>query len=264
MLVDLARTLGTDFSIQTILDQLVVRIVDVLPIDGAGVTLIDPRLDPHHVAASNASALLFEQLQSDLGEGPCVAAYSSGEAVAVPDLRNDDRFSRFRPPALANGMGAVFAFPLRSTDRPLGALDLYCDEVRALGPQEMSTAQTLADVAAAYLLNARARAALLDLSEQFRLSALHDELTGLPNRLLLRQRLDHAALRARRSRKLVAVLFIDLDRFKQVNDRFGHQVGDDLLVAVAERLTNLLRPGDTLARLSGDEFVILCDDLDLE
>jgi len=57
------------------------------------------------------------------------------------------------------------------------------------------------------------------------------------------------------------VFFVDLDRFKEVNDTYGHQVGDELLVALAERLTALLRPGDTLARLSGDEFVILCEDL---
>ena len=264
VLVELARTLGTDFSIQTILDQLVVRIVDVLPISGAGVTLIDPSLDPHYVAASDPAALRFEELQSELGEGPCLEAYASGRAVAVPDLGTDPRFSRFAPRAVDEGLASVFAFPLRWNDRPLGALDLYRDELGTLDRYEMGAAQTLADVTTAYLLNAKARADLLDSTEKFRASSLHDELTGLPNRLLLRQRLDHAALRARRSRKLVAVLFIDLDRFKEVNDRFGHHVGDDLLVALAARLTHLLRPGDTLARLSGDEFVILCDDLDLE
>jgi len=264
VLVELARTLGTDFSIQTILDHLVLRIVDVLPIDGAGVTLINSRLDPHYVAASNPAALRFEKLQSELGEGPCLEAYSSGGAVTVPDLRQDARFSRFGPRAVEDGLAAVFAFPLRANDQRLGALDLYRDLPGTMDPGEMGDAQTLADVASAYLFNANARADLREASERFRESSLHDDLTGLPNRLLLRQRLDHAALRARRSRKLVAVLFIDLDRFKQVNDRFGHHVGDDLLVAVAERLTHLLRPGDTLARLSGDEFVILCDDLDQE
>jgi diguanylate cyclase (GGDEF)-like protein len=69
-------------------------------------------------------------------------------------------------------------------------------------------------------------------------------------------------LRARHSEKLVAVYFVDLDEFKLVNDAFGHHVGDELLVAVADRLGGAMRPGDTLARLSGDEFVILCEDLD--
>ena len=126
----------------------------------------------------------------------------------------------------------------------------------------MAAAQTLADVAAAYLINAQARADLQDVLGPAREAALHDALTGLPNRALMLERLEHASRRGRRSRKTSAVFFLDLDRFKAVNDTYGHHVGDELLVAVAERLTAVLRPGDTLARLSGDEFVILCEDLD--
>jgi diguanylate cyclase (GGDEF)-like protein len=73
--------------------------------------------------------------------------------------------------------------------------------------------------------------------------------------------LEHAFRAARRSGSPSAVFFLDLDRFKQVNDTYEHQVGDALLVAVAQRLTGALRPGDSLARLSGDEFVVLCPDL---
>ena len=98
-----------------------------------------------------------------------------------------------------------------------------------------------------------------DASEQFHTSSLHDPLTGLPNRRLLLERLEHALLRSGRLGYPVAILFIDLDRFKSVNDNHGHLVGDDLLVAVAERMASLIRPGDTLARLSGDEFVIVCE-----
>jgi diguanylate cyclase (GGDEF)-like protein len=125
----------------------------------------------------------------------------------------------------------------------------------------MSVAQTLADVAAAYLLNAQARRDLRASAERSRKRALHDALTGLPNRTLLLERLDHAVLRARRSGKMAAVLFADLDDFKAVNDMYGHSVGDELLVAITQRLTSRLRSGDTLARLSGDEFVVLCEDL---
>ena len=126
----------------------------------------------------------------------------------------------------------------------------------------MGVAQTLADVAAAYLLNAQAREEARVASDLFHHNALHDPLTGLPNRLLLQERIEHANLRASRSHGKAAVLFADLDRFKQVNDTHGHQVGDELLVAVAQRLSGLVRPGDTLARVSGDEFVFLCEDLD--
>jgi diguanylate cyclase (GGDEF)-like protein len=262
VLSEFARTLGTDFPIQAILDHLVLCIVDVLPISAAGVTVISPGADPRYVAASDGSALRFEQLQTELGQGPCIAAYETGEAVAVPDLREDGRFPQFAPRALAEGLMAVFTFPLGRDHRQLGALDLYRSAPGMLDSGAMAAAQTLADVAAAYLLNAEARAELQKSTEQAHRMSLHDALTGLPNRILLIQRLDHAILRCRRSGKTVAILFADLDGFKGVNDTYGHHVGDALLVAVADRMTGLLRPGDTLARLAGDEFVILCEDLD--
>jgi diguanylate cyclase (GGDEF)-like protein/PAS domain S-box-containing protein len=93
--------------------------------------------------------------------------------------------------------------------------------------------------------------------------ALHDALTGLPNRVLFVDRLDQAIRRARRHHpdRCAAVLFLDLDRFKVINDSLGHATGDQLLQAVARRLEAALRPNDTVARLSGDEFTLLLDDV---
>jgi diguanylate cyclase (GGDEF)-like protein/PAS domain S-box-containing protein len=91
--------------------------------------------------------------------------------------------------------------------------------------------------------------------------ATHDPLTGLPNRTLLLDRLDVALRRARRTMRRVAVLFLDLDHFKVVNDSLGHGLGDRLLIAIADRLRAALRPADTIARFGGDEFVVLCEDL---
>ncbi len=261
VLGDFARTVITDFPIQGILDHLVRRIVEVLPITGAGVTLISADKEPEYVAASDASALVFEQLQSEVEEGPCLAAYESGEAVVVDDLATDDRFPLFAPKALAAGLAAVFTFPLRDDDVPIGALDLYRTTPGPLDPDDMDAAQTLADVTTAYLLNARARDEAIATSEAFHHSSLHDPLTGLPNRQLLEERLMHGAALAKRSHTKAAVLFVDLDRFKEVNDLHGHHVGDALLVGVAERLSGLVRDGDTLARVSGDEFVLFCEDI---
>jgi diguanylate cyclase (GGDEF)-like protein len=91
--------------------------------------------------------------------------------------------------------------------------------------------------------------------------AEHDALTGLPNRTVLLERLRHALLRTRRNDRTIAVLFVDLDRFKTVNDTHGHDAGDDVLRRIAARIDDGLRPGDTVARLGGDEFVVLCEDV---
>ena len=91
--------------------------------------------------------------------------------------------------------------------------------------------------------------------------AMHDPLTGLPNRELFQDRLKHAVTRAKRHQSLLGVMFLDLDGFKPINDRLGHEVGDKLLVALARRLEDGLRGSDTPARFGGDEFVVLCEDV---
>ena len=97
--------------------------------------------------------------------------------------------------------------------------------------------------------------------EQLAYGALHDALTGLPNRTLFMDRLSLALKRSQREKHLFAVLFLDLDRFKTINDSLGHAAGDELLIAVARRLESVLRPGDTVARLGGDEFAVMLDQL---
>jgi diguanylate cyclase (GGDEF)-like protein/PAS domain S-box-containing protein len=100
------------------------------------------------------------------------------------------------------------------------------------------------------------------LEEELKHQAFHDALSGLANRALFRDRLEHALARASRSRTSLAVLFLDLDDFKLVNDGFGHPVGDQLLVAVGTRIVEALRGGDTAARLGGDEFGILLEQIE--
>ena len=123
------------------------------------------------------------------------------------------------------------------------------------GQEQRSFLSAVANVlATAY---ARSRSDL-----QIRHEALHDSLTGLPNRALCRDRLEHALAAAERTGSCCAVLYVDVDDFKRVNDLYGHAAGDAVLVALGRRLTGAVRPADTVARLGGDEFVVVCEDVD--
>jgi diguanylate cyclase (GGDEF)-like protein len=132
-----------------------------------------------------------------------------------------------------------------------------------VAPDRDLVAEELSFVRAVATTLATALARLRD-EERMRHEAVHDPLTGLANRTLLRDRLEHALARSERERAGTAVLFVDLDNFKQVNDTYGHAAGDAVLVETARRLQTAVRPGDTIARLGGDEFVAVCEDIDEE
>jgi len=100
------------------------------------------------------------------------------------------------------------------------------------------------------------------IEDQLRFLAMHDPLTGLPNRMQLKSRLEQALARAKRRNAILAIMCIDLDRFKDVNDTLGHKVGDGLLKEVSERLRSCVRETDIVARLGGDEFAIIAEDLE--
>ena len=103
---------------------------------------------------------------------------------------------------------------------------------------------------------------LKDAERRLRELATHDYLTGLPNRVLLYDRLEQALARFQRHGQAVALLYLDLDRFKPVNDEFGHQIGDAVLIEIADRIHTVIRDTDTAARIGGDEFAVLIEGVD--
>ena len=138
----------------------------------------------------------------------------------------------------------------------LGARDeMLIAPRRALAEDELGILRTVVNI----LTTAMER--LRD-EDQMRHDALHDPLTGLANRTLLYDRLRHALAQSERERGDTGVLFVDLDNFKQVNDVYGHRVGDELLAALGGRLQTAVRPADTVARMGGDEFVVVCEHAD--
>ena len=151
-------------------------------------------------------------------------------------------------------MGSMVMMPLIARGQSIGTIELYATGALPFDERRLRLARTLADEAAMALDNAR-------LVEELRHQAFHDNLTGLANRGLFGDRVEHALARSARTGASIAVLFLDLDDFKTVNDRFGHAGGDEMLREVSGRIVEVLRPGDTAARLGGDEFAVLIEDL---
>ncbi|MEA2411086.1 MAG: hypothetical protein QOC77_1647, partial [Thermoleophilaceae bacterium] len=162
----------------------------------------------------------------------------------------------FRPTALLRGHEVVsgVSVTLGGKRTPLGVLGAHTTAKRTYRPDEVDFLQAIANVLAEAIVRQSAES-------KVRHQALHDPLTGLPNRSLLIDRLNHWAARAGRDRSTAAVLFVDLDNFKVINDALGHDHGDRLLCSVADRLQRELRPSDTIARVGGDEFVVFCEDI---
>ncbi len=259
-LADLARAATGEFAPETVLRELCTVAGAAMAVDGVGVMITEDGVNRFVHATTDAVAPL-ERIQQLLRTGPCGDAATSRRLVTVPDLTAVTQWPEFTSLAAELGIGSVAALPMVSRDRTWGVLDLYRFSPGPWSETERQAATMLADVAVSLLVMASdrdtARATQLQLAHRL----LHDDLTGLPNRTLLFDRLDLALAAARRRNSAVAVLFIDLNGFKQINDTFGHAAGDAVLQTVSSNMHATLRGGDTLARLSGDEFVVLCQDL---
>jgi diguanylate cyclase (GGDEF)-like protein len=157
--------------------------------------------------------------------------------------------------SLALAPAAGLLMPIARPGRAWGLLELHSHEPRAFNRDEIDFVHAVGNVLAEAIDRART-------VEEIRHQALHDPLTGLPNRSLFIDHLALALAHSSRRPSTVAVLFLDLDHFKLINDSLGHSVGDEVLRRTARRLDSALRPGDTVARFGGDEFVMLCTELD--
>jgi diguanylate cyclase (GGDEF)-like protein/PAS domain S-box-containing protein len=166
-----------------------------------------------------------------------------------------DTWPQWQALARAECLRAVWVVAISSASETLGTITCYPSEGRRPTTSEIQFLQLAARLAALAVERS-------DAAQRLKNAALHDDLTDLPNRVLFADRLDHALREGVRTGSQTAVYLLDLDGFKLVNDSMGHSVGDRLLRAVARRISAVIRPGDTLARFGGDEFVVIGPGLD--
>jgi diguanylate cyclase (GGDEF)-like protein/PAS domain S-box-containing protein len=204
-------------------------------------------------ATGDAPRVVVTDVRSPARSPQLRAALAERRPVVVTDWESE---TRFEPSDFVRRLQArsSVAVPIQGPDGPWGVMCSHCRMQRAFAPDEVSFVQAVANVLGAGIQRRMSE-------EDARHRALHDPLTGLPNRTLLLDRLGHALSRASRAEGELALLFLDLDHFKVINDSLGHEAGDRLLCAFAPRLQETLRPSDTVARFGGDEFVVLCEDL---
>ncbi|HYD78387.1 MAG TPA: EAL domain-containing protein [Paucimonas sp.] len=194
----------------------------------------------------------------------------STEPVWHPDVSGDAHFLR-GDAARRAGLHTAFAFPIRAGSEVFGVVEFFHTKVQDADPEMLQSAQSIGRLLAQFFQRKQARDALRESEIHFQHLAFHDTLTDLPNRAMFNRHLTHAITQAERYNKGLAVLFIDLDRFKNINDTLGHDAGDRLLQEMARRITSSVRSGDVVtrtrsddgmvARLGGDEFVVLLEEV---
>jgi diguanylate cyclase (GGDEF)-like protein/PAS domain S-box-containing protein len=225
----------------------------VLLTDESGTTLL------HGAAPSLPDAFVRAVDGIPVAEGStiCGAAAVRGETVALADACAVGTDRRFRELAVEHGIRGAWSTPILASfdQRVLGTFATYLDTPRLPTADEEAIVESFLHLAAITVERTT-------FEDQLAHHAHHDPLTGLPNRTLFSELLEYSLRRAQRSGTGVAVLFLDLDRFKVVNDSLGHDAGDELLEALSARFTAVLRPGDVVARFGGDEFTVLCEDLE--
>ena len=186
------------------------------------------------------------------GAGLVGQAFQSGQPLWVIDLATDPRAKAGI--ARDAGMHGAFLFPVVSAGKPIGVLVFHSREVREPEDRLLQAVRVIGGQIGQFVQRKRAE-------ERVQHMATHDALTALPNRMMFGQLLNHEIQVAQRYRRSFAVMFIDLDRFKIVNDTLGHEAGDKLLQEVSTRFKDCLRASDVVSRLGGDEFVVLLQEV---
>ncbi|WP_051155285.1 bifunctional diguanylate cyclase/phosphodiesterase [Noviherbaspirillum massiliense] len=213
-------------------------------------------LDAEEFLQRTREKVIFVQHMHPQRDGHLTRLWTSRKPVWVDDIGKPDVSACTRvQQARRHGLHSVFAFPILAGQEVIGAIEFFSRNIRQPDDILIDTASSIGIQIGEFCRRKEAE-------ERVHYLAYYDSLTGLPNRILFNQRLQHGLSSAQRTGARLAVLFIDMDRFKNINDTLGHDAGDHLLQETARRFTSCVRASDTVARLGGDEFVVLLEDID--
>ncbi len=206
-----------------------------------------------HYVAPNLPPIFVNAMGKDLSR---LIGGQNADATLVSDIKTDPHWEPLRAAAGQIGLETALLIPVCSgKGELLGAFTSFYLDKCVPEKSEIELLKTLARLTALAIEHRR-------LTDQLSYQAQHDPLTGLPNRVLMEDRLQNAISQTARNNRMVALMFIDLDRFKIINDTLGHEAGDLLLQQVTQRFLSIIRKSDTLVRMGGDEFTLILPDLD--
>jgi diguanylate cyclase (GGDEF)-like protein len=254
---DIGRALTSTLELPEVLHLVMQKVSELLRAGSRSLLLVDEAAgELYYEVAVGPGAERLGQARLPLGDGIAGWVAREGQPVLVEDVRGDPRFSD-RFDALAGAETRyVLAVPLLARGRVLGVIEVAGGEAaRPFSPEDLLTLRTIADYAAIAIDNAQAYERIKDLT-------VVDDHTGLFNARHLYRTLESEVARSGRYGRPFSVVFLDLDRFKNVNDRHGHQVGSAALKEVGELLRRALRSADVPIRYGGDEFVLLLPEAD--
>lgn len=257
------KAMGSDTmssqKLKMLLNELVVGIEAQHPSILCAVLLLDDAAGPFSLGAAPSLPDFYhqaiERLVMEENVSSCASATLRGERVMVEDILTHPDWLALRELTTLANIRACWSQPIKNShDKVLGVIAVYGREIGAPKPAEIILIEQYANLVTLIIERYHSDTKIQKL-------AFYDPLTDLPNRRLLYDRLCQGIEQGRRENKRMALLMMDLDRFKAVNDNLGHAAGDALLVQVARRIQSRLRETDTVARLGGDEFIVLLRDI---
>ncbi|WP_287033595.1 EAL domain-containing protein [Methylophilus sp.] len=204
---------------------------------------------------TNSTTVALEQKTPEISLA--VKAFQSGRVEIIQDYPNAALLNNLGEMASREGLLSCIALPLKVTKKTIGVITIYASRTHAFSNEEVTLLDELANDLAFGIQSLRIRAEHREAETKLEYLAHHDPLTGLPNRLLLRKSFEQCIHQANKRDYGLAMLFLDMDNFKEINDSFGHAIGDALLIAVVRRLKSILSDACILSREGGDEFVLL-------